>query len=295
MTALKKYARLEASGRWKESKKSEFIEILISFGKTSIVLSDYHDNPLSHWSLTAIKLISQNSSEAMFSTDLDDGEILLIKDKHMIEALLLFIKKDAKKPARNKTIINLCLFFLIIVLATFTLYLPSKLKDLVVTVISNQHEEQIIAPFLQTHLSSSGGSCSSQKTDEITKNILNKVDKTSNFLSILIIRDQKINVLHLPSGKILVSDVFLKNSSNGSKLIQLLMNELPRAINRKPLKTLINQQTSYQLIKFLLGFEPELPIGEINDFLRPSPKYSSDQIDWLDDFSWVALQNACLN
>ena len=57
MTAIKKYARLEASGLWKESKKCDFIEVLITFGKTSVVLSDYKDTPLTHWSLAAIKLV----------------------------------------------------------------------------------------------------------------------------------------------------------------------------------------------------------------------------------------------
>ena len=100
---------------------------------------------------------------------------------------------------------------------------------------------------------------------------------------------------HLPSGKLLISRKFLENSSNGKELLQLLKNELPRAIERKPLKTLINQQTAFQLIKFIIGFDPKLSIKELNDFLRPLPKSTPKQIEKLDDFSWVALQNACLN
>jgi hypothetical protein len=68
MTAIKKYTRLEASGFWQESTKSQQIDVLITFGKTSIVLSDYKDNPLTHWSLAAIKLVSRNKFEAIFST-----------------------------------------------------------------------------------------------------------------------------------------------------------------------------------------------------------------------------------
>ena len=295
MTALKKYTRLEASGLWKESKTSEFIEILISIGKTSVVLSDYNDNPLTHWSLAAIKLVSRNPNQATFSTDLDNGEILLIKDIHMIEALLLFINKDPKKPRNNKVFIKTSVFFLVILLTTFILYFPSKIKELVASVISKQHERQIIAPFLQTHVLSSGGICTSKKIDEISRKILNLVDKNNSLLSFSIIRNQKINVLHLPSGKILISRRFLENSTNSERLLQLLENELLRAMDRQPLDILINQQTSYQLIKFVLGFEPELSIKEINDFVRPSHKFTNAQPERLDDFSWVALQNACLN
>ena len=194
MTALKKYTRLEASGLWKESKKAGFIEILISIGKTSVILSDYNDNPLTHWSLAAIKLVSQNPNEAMFSTDLDNGEILLIKDSHMIEALLLFINRDPQKPRNNKVFIKTCVSLLVILLTTFILYFPSKIKELVASVISKQHERQIIAPFLHTHIESSGGICTSKKTDEISRKIVNLVDKTNSFISFSIIRNQKLNV-----------------------------------------------------------------------------------------------------
>ena len=99
----------------------------------------------------------------------------------------------------------------------------------------------------------------------------------------------------MPSGKLLISRKFLENSANGKELLQLLKNELPRAIKREPLKTLINQQTAFQLIKFVIGFDPKLSIKELNDFFTPLPTSTPNQIDKLDDFSWVALQNACLN
>ena len=101
MTALKKYARLESSGLWKESKNSGFIEVLISFGKTSLILSDYKENPLTHWSLAAIKLGSRNQDEAIFCTGFDNEESLLIKDKHMIDSLLLFINTEDRKYKTN--------------------------------------------------------------------------------------------------------------------------------------------------------------------------------------------------
>ena len=74
-----------------------------------------------------------------------------------------------------------------------------------------------------------------------------------------------------------------------------ILNEMEKAIKRDPLKTLINQQSTYRLTRFILGLESELPIRAINEFLRPPPEKASHEINQLDDFSWVALQNACLN
>ena len=190
MTALKKYARLESSGLWKESKSTQFIEVLITFGKTSLILSDYKDNPLTHWSLTAIKLASRNQDEAIFSTSFDDGESLLIKDKHMIEALLLFIYKEDKKYKTN-SIFSYFFFFVFLTFVTaLILYFPSRTQELAVSIISKQHERQLIEPYLQTHIKAAGGVCGSADNDKIIRKILSLIDIKQNFLSVSIIRNQ---------------------------------------------------------------------------------------------------------
>ena len=295
MTAVKKYARLESSGLWKESQNASFIEVLITFGKTSLILSDYKDNPLTHWSLTAIKLASRNKDEATFSTGFEDGESLLIRDKHMIDALLLFIHKEDKKYKSKSIFPYLVFFSLFTFLAALILYFPSRTQELAVSIISKQHERQLIEPYLKNHIKTAGGACGSAETDRIMRNILSSIEGEQNFLSVSIIRDQKMNALHLPSGIILISDEFIKSDTSERKLISLLNSELPKAIDRQPLKTLINQQTTFKLVKFILGFETQLSVTEINDFLRPPFKNTNTVTGQIDDFSWVALQNACLH
>ena len=101
MTAIKKYSRLESSGLWKESETSEFTDVLIAFGKTSIILSDYKDNPITHWSLAAIRLGSKDNGEAFYSPDFENGEHLRVNDPNMINALLLFINQEETHPKKN--------------------------------------------------------------------------------------------------------------------------------------------------------------------------------------------------
>ena len=294
MTAVKKYTRLESSGLWKESEKSEFIEVLITFGKTSVILSDYKDNPLTHWSLPALRLISRDNNEAIFSTSFENEERLRISDINMIESLLLFINKEDKKIKHGKTKFYLSSFTLMLFVALIILYFPSKIKNLAITVISQQHEKQLIRPFLEKHIETFGGVCSSIETSKIMDNILNSVENENDFLSVFIVEDQTTNILHLPSGIILISSDFLKGAPDEKRLTAMLKNEMQIAIKRDPLKTLINQQSAYRLTRFILGLESELPVHAINEFLRPPPKEASLE-NYLDDFSWVALQNACLN
>ena len=124
--------------------------------------------------------------------------------------------------------------------------------------------------------------------------LISFVEKDENLLSVAIVRDQKMNVLHLPSGIILLSNEFIKSDTSERKLISILNGELPEAIERQPLKTLIMQQSTFRLIKFILGFETQLSITDINDFSKPPLKIPGSDTGKIDDFSWVALQNACL-
>ena len=294
MTAVKKYARLEASGFWRESTKSEQIEVLITFGKTSIILSDYKDNPLTHWSLAAIKLISQNQNEAVFTADLENGETLKINDINMIDSFLLFIHKERAKPEQSKLIYYFIPAILMILSALFILFLPSKIKNLTESIISQAHEAQLVEPFMNSFILKHGSICSSPKTDEILKSILTFDSRDISDFSIRIVRTQKINVLHFPGGSILVSNDFLKHATNERILVEVLEQEILKALERKPLKTLINEQNLFLLIKFIFGFESELPIKKVNSFSIETNTFPINKIGQLDDFSWVALQNACL-
>ena len=295
MTAIKKYTRLEASGLWKESSKSQQVEVLITFGKTSIILSDYKDNPLTHWSLAAIKLISRNKIESIFSTDPENGETLKISDVNMVEAFLLFINEEDDKPKSFKLIYYVITASLISLLTLFLLFLPSKVRILTGSIISQAHEAQLVEPFINEHIAKHGSICSSPQTNKILNSILTSVQKENPILSVKIVRAQKMNILHLPGGSILVSNNFLKSASNERSLKEVLEKEFLNALERKPLETLINEQNLFLLIKFILGFERELPINKVNSFLVATTAFPVNKTSQLDDFSWVALQNICLN
>ena len=295
MTAIKKYTRLEASGFWRESTESEQIEVLITFGKTSIILSDYKENPLTHWSLAAIKLISRSQAEAIFSTDLENGETLSISDANMIHSFLLFINKDEKKLESKNGVYYIITASLVIFFTLFILFLPSKIRSLTESVISQAHEVQLIKSYISEHLKTYGSTCSSAQADKILNSIVSFVQNDTSTLSIRIVRSQKMNVLHLPGGSILISNDFLKDASNERSLVEILEQELLRASERRPLKTLINEQNLFLLIKFILGFESEFSVTKVNSFLVPTKTFPIDKNSQLDDFSWVALKNICLN
>jgi len=54
MTALTQYQRLEATGIWRKSAEAQRIDVIISIGESSLVITDINEKPLAHWSLAAL-------------------------------------------------------------------------------------------------------------------------------------------------------------------------------------------------------------------------------------------------
>lgn len=87
MTALDQYIRLEATGRWRETSDSDWREVLVSFGNATLVLSDFDEEPLTHWSLAAIARVDGGNGPALYAPDAGTPELLEIADPEMVGAI----------------------------------------------------------------------------------------------------------------------------------------------------------------------------------------------------------------
>jgi hypothetical protein len=295
MTAIKKYMRLEAPGRWQESLSSDPIEVLISCGKTSLIISDYQDNPLTHWSLTTIKLISHIRTDAIFSADFEGQEKLFISDAPMNDSLLLIINKNQARVSKKKILRYWLPIFSITLITAVIIYMPEKIRSLTESIISRDHEKQLLEPFVIDHIKNFGPVCNSPQSDQVLKFILESTNTENNTLSIEILRNQKMKALHLPGNTIFLSDSFINDLQNSIKLLRILENEASEAETRMPLKSLIQQQSSYSLVRLILGIDPSLNVKKASEFIVETKNLQNTIAKDLDDFSWVALQNACLN
>lgn len=48
MTALTQYQRLEATGIWRKSAEAQRLDVIISIGESSLVITDINEKPLAH-------------------------------------------------------------------------------------------------------------------------------------------------------------------------------------------------------------------------------------------------------
>ncbi|MHA3913276.1 hypothetical protein [Halovulum sp. GXIMD14793] len=102
MTALQKYIRLEATGQWRESRAHAPREVVVSFGKATLVLSDFQDRPLTHWALAAIGVVGSGPGVA-YALDAAGDETLQIDDAQM-NAAIAEVTAEAREVADQLTI-----------------------------------------------------------------------------------------------------------------------------------------------------------------------------------------------
>jgi hypothetical protein len=86
-TALPRYERLEAVGRWREAPGAPVREVVVSFGAASLVLSDAADVTLGHWALAGLRVLGRDGEGTRYAMTPDGYETLAIADPEMVAAI----------------------------------------------------------------------------------------------------------------------------------------------------------------------------------------------------------------
>ncbi len=99
------YERLECLGLWRSAPNLQRIEVIVTFGKSTLVFLDSNDNPLGHWSLGATRRLNPHKMPAMFSpeavgVDATAGETLQIDDVAIIAHIEYLQSRAGRGRAR---------------------------------------------------------------------------------------------------------------------------------------------------------------------------------------------------
>ena len=138
MTALTKYARLEATGLWRPTPEAQRREVIVSIGAATLVISDLKDQALTHWSLAAVERGNAGQRPAIYHPDGDPGETLELPDNETemieaIETLRRAINRGRPHPGRLRWVGMLATLAVAGALAVF--WLPGALRAPARTVV----------------------------------------------------------------------------------------------------------------------------------------------------------------
>jgi hypothetical protein len=168
MTALSKYARLEAVGLWRPNPDAQRKEVFVSLGEATLVISDLRSNTaLTHWSLAALE--RQGASlPAIFSPDGDSGETLELGEDAQevidaIETLRQAVARARPHPGRLRWLgAGLSTAA---VIAAVTLWLPGALREHAISVLPEIKRQQISSALLAEVTTVTGQPCRTQASE----------------------------------------------------------------------------------------------------------------------------------
>ncbi len=256
MTALDQYIRLEAVGRWRERSGEPWQEVLVSFGNSSLILSDFNEAALTHWALAAITISDQNSAQTLFAPDIESDETLEITDREMIDAIAkttaLARAARTPKPRRSRLKPFVYLSLLACVLAGIV-YLPAMLRERAFKIIPPERAA-LIGSELAERLA--GDQCKYQPGQDALAQIQRRVDVAEK--PPLVLRAQRPLFARLPGGQLLLSSTLIETAQTPEALAGWLILANQREQEETVLYRLIEGKSALAATSFLFS-------GEIRD------------------------------
>jgi len=269
MTALEKFERLESLGLWKETETSQKVEVVISFGKSSLVISDHKDMPLSHWALGTVEIVSSDDDCTIYAPDKDHSEVLEVTDPTMNRAIEK-VRKSIRRPTSHRGRIRLLsagmITLSLCLLAVF--WLPKALADYTTTAITDAKSREIgakLMPFINQY---AGSPCRKGETLTSVRTLEDRLiggDHSTLFISDLGARKS----MHLPGGIILANKTLVENYDGAEILAGYVLMEKALQDEKPAVHTLFLEAGPITTLSFLVT-------GELKD--RVLEKFAKDRI-----------------
>ena len=278
MTALKKYDRLECTGLWRSHLTAQKREVVLSFGKATLVLTDTQNRALSHWSLAAVEVQKGKMGQATLRPGLDAEESIEITDKVMLEALLK-VKKEISQtrphPGKLRLIIG------IVILATISLgtiffgpqafvsYASKVLPDaklLQLTEALGERIGQLAGPYCKNP----EGNIAAQK---LTKRL-----KSKNLRQISVLPGRRDKAIVIPGGMVILFENMINTTNNPEVTAGYILSALADYEYEEPVQLHLSK----------VGFPVSLGLIMSNQLSKP-------QIDKLAKNALALLPNPASN
>lgn len=239
MTALTKYARLEATALWRPSPDAQRREVFVSIGEATLVITDLRNNAaLTHWSLAAVDR-QGNGLPAVYSPDGDEGETLEIaaEEAEMIEAIETLRKAVARtrpKPGRLRWLG--AAVSISAVAAVAFLWLPRALQSHALDVVPDVKRAEIGEALLRRIARVGGQPCRASGTEKA----LRVLAQRTGAARIAVLPGGVSETLYLPGGTILLNKTLVEDFEDPHVAAGFILAELARSDETKSLAWLLD-------------------------------------------------------
>ena len=236
MTALKKYQRLECTGLWRSDLSAQRREVILSFGKATLVLTDSQNRVLSHWSLAAVEVQKGKMGEATLRPGAEAEETIEIKDKIMLEALLKVrktINQTSPHPGKLRLIIAI---LTLVVISSVTIFLgPPAVISYASKVLPNAKRLQL-GQALGQRIGQLAGPYCEKPEGTIAAQKLAKRLNSKNLKQILVLPGGRDKAIIIPGGIAILFENMIKTTSNPEVTAGYILSALADYENKEPIQ-----------------------------------------------------------
>lgn len=279
MTALKQFARLEATGLWRAAPEEQRREVIVSLGDATLTLSDINGTALAHWSLGAVNRANGKDTPAIYHPDNAPEETLELdgSETQMIEGLdrlLRAIDRRRPRPGKLRFLLTGGVFAALVAGAVF--WLPGALERYAVTVVPPVKRAEIGRHLLRHIERVAGKPC-------MARDARGPLDRFSARLldggRVVVLSGGARRSAHLPGRVVLLSRTIVEDYEDPDVAAGFVLSETVRAANTDPLAALLDHAglvASLRLLttgalpdaalsayaEHLMAIEPELPASD---------------------------------
>ena len=258
MTALTQYQRLEATGIWRKSAEAQRLDVIISIGDSSLVITDINEKPLAHWSLAALAVIQSKDGNKLYHPGGDPGETLELgsNENEMAQAIEKLMKTvDRRRPKPGRLRIFSLASILIVIFGLSVFWLPAALRDYTQKIIPEVREQEMGKAVFKEFISFVGAPCSRELG-------IIALDKFSSNLGLLeyrfyIVPSETIDAIHLPGKIIVISKALVEDFDDPDVVAGYVLAQIQREAKSNALDELMKQMSNIEIIQFLFGSSPD--------------------------------------
>lgn len=269
MTALSRYQKLECPGLWRPHAGAQRREVVVSFGKASLVLADGRSGtPLSHWSLPAVRRRNPGEMPAIFVPDAGDGadsaEMLELDEAEMVAALDTIQASLGRRRGRGRLRSVLASAALVVALLGGVLWLPGALQHHALSVIPPAGRAEIDRQILADLASRGHPQCSEAAGLRALARMQERLLGTSGRRLLRIVDHAAPRSMALPGGQIVLTRALVMAHDGPEVMAGFVLAAQLSAQQTDPLAPVLDHAGVFATVRLLTT--GALPPGSVSGF-----------------------------
>lgn len=263
MTALERYERLEAPGRYFDGRSAAAAEVIVKFGDASLILMRFDETPLAHWSLSGLRDLGEGGAALSLTPDEASEERLLLSDPDMVAAIRavcprLGARRPVERPRWRRALLWGAAALASIWLIVF--HLAPALADRLATLIPPEAEqamgEEMTGQFARVIAGGEPRFCEGGPGGAALARLTARLERGAGAhlpLRVRVLDAPMINAFALPGGRIVLFRGLLRAAESPEAVAGVLAHEIGHVVARDPTRLALRAAGSAGLVGLLLG------------------------------------------